>query len=72
MMYLNEREVVDAEIDGVDPSDYPDFCDAYFIRAYFADSGLELDEEELNQLTEENGDVIMEMAAEAIVGGYHE
>lgn len=64
MMYLNGREVVDAEIDGVDSSDYPDFCDAYFISAYFSDSGLELDDEELDQLTEENYDYIQEYAAE--------
>lgn len=69
MMYLNEREVVDAEIDGVDARDYPDFCDAYFSSAYFADSGLALDDDELNQLTEENYDFIQEHCESNAMGG---
>ena len=60
-MKLNGRTVKNAEIDGVDSSDYPDFCDAYFSYAEF-ENNTPLNDEQLEQLTEENGDVINEMA----------
>lgn len=62
-MELKGRKVINAEVDGVDPSDYPDFCDAYFCYAEYED-GTELDEYELDQLTELCGDVVNEMAFE--------
>ena len=62
-MELNGRKVIDVEIDGVDTTDYPDFCDAYFSYAIFEDTGAELTDNELEQLTDENGDVINEMAS---------
>jgi hypothetical protein len=46
---LNGKTVVDIEIDGVDPRDYPDFCDAYFSFARYED-GKELSNDELDQL----------------------
>lgn len=46
-MLLDGRVVVDVEIDGVDPRDYPDFCDAYFSYAVYADDGSELTEDDL-------------------------
>lgn len=49
-MRLDDRDVVDAEVDGVDTRDYPDFCDAYFSRAIFADTGEELNEAQLDRL----------------------
>ena len=64
-MNINGREVVDAEIDGVDPTDYPDFCDAYFSRAVFADNGEELTDIELDILTSNYGDVVNEKAFES-------
>lgn len=60
-MYLNGKKVVDAEIDGVDSTDYPDFCDAYFYVAYYED-GTELNDSELADLTDEYPDVVNEMA----------
>ncbi len=63
-MQLNGRKVVDVEVDGVDPSDYPDFCDAYFSHAVYADTKEELSDDELEELTEKNGDVVNEMAYE--------
>jgi hypothetical protein len=63
-MELNGRAVVDVEVDGVDTRDYPDFCDAYFARAVYLDTGLELSADELDQLTELYGDVVNEMAFE--------
>jgi len=36
-MKLNGRQVKDAEVDGVDSEDYPDFCDAFFSYAEYED-----------------------------------
>jgi hypothetical protein len=66
-MRLNGQNVVDVEIDGVDPHDYPDFCDAYFSYATFEGSAQPLSDEELEQLTNENGDVLHEMAYEHFI-----
>ena len=65
-MQLNGRTVINAEVDGVDNTDYPDFCDAYFCYAEFED-GTELTDEQLDQLTDENGDVVNEMAFESCI-----
>ena len=46
------REVVGVEIDGLDPKDCPDFCDAYIASATWKDTGKELTEQELEDLTE--------------------
>lgn len=61
MPMLNGKKVVDLEVDGVDPSDYPDFSDAYFSSGSYED-GTPLTEDELNQLTDVAGDVLWEMA----------
>lgn len=50
---LNERTVIDIEIDNVNSRDYPDFCDAYICYAVYED-GNKLTEKELDQLTDEN------------------
>jgi hypothetical protein len=63
-MLLNGRVVVDVEVDGVDTRDYPEFCDAYFSYAVFEDTLEELTDEELELLTENNSDVLNEMAFE--------
>jgi hypothetical protein len=47
------------EIDGIDTSDYPDFCDAYISYAEYTD-GTPLTDEELEKMTEEEGDLINE------------
>lgn len=67
-MKLNGRSVINAEIDGVDSNDYPDFCDAYFSYAVFEDTNEELTDEELEQLGDQNGDVINEIAHDNCVG----
>ncbi len=51
-LFLNGRPVVDAEVDGVDSSDYPDFCDAYFCSAFYEDSGEALSDQDLELLQE--------------------
>jgi len=64
-MELNGRAVVNVEIDGVDMRDYPDFCDAYFSYAEYAD-GVKLSDDELDQLTDQNREQLNEMALESI------
>lgn len=61
---LNNRNVVDLEVDGVDGRDYPDFCDAYFCSAVWEDTGEQLTDDELIQLGELYCEVVSEMAFE--------
>jgi hypothetical protein len=63
-LLLNGRKVIDIEVDGVDPTDYPDFCDVYFTSAIWDDTGEELNEHELEQLTSENPELLNELAHE--------
>ena len=51
---LDNLEVTDVEVDGLNMKDYPDFVDAYIDSAKFVSSGKELNDEELIQLQEEN------------------
>ena len=64
MVTINGREVVDIEITDVDPCDYPDFCDAYFCHARFADTGEALSDDEIEELNDLYPDVVNEMAYE--------
>ena len=66
-MELKGRKVVDVEVEGADSRDYPDFCDAYFSRAVFADTLEELTDDELIELTDTYGDVVNEMAFESFL-----
>lgn len=52
-MKLDNVNVVDIEIDGIDMKDYPDFCDAYISDAKFED-GTPLTDEQLEKLQEQN------------------
>ena len=65
-MQLNGRDVVDVEVDGIDTSDYPDFCDAYFSRAVYNDTGEELTESELEELAEKNPDQLYDKITDVI------
>ncbi len=56
---LNNRELEIEEFDGIDFSDYPDFCDAYISKAYWIDTGEELSDDEMEELNE-NGDLVYE------------
>ena len=62
---LNGRTVVDAVVDGIDMSDYPDFCDAYFESAVYED-GTALTDDELENLREQNYDAFYEMITDII------
>lgn len=63
---LDGREVVDPELAGLDTSDYPDFCDAYFDKAFFADTGEALDDDQLDRLAEQNPDELNVLAHRTI------
>jgi hypothetical protein len=65
MATLNGRKVVDIEVDGVNPSDYPDFSDAYFSYACYED-GTPLTEQELDKLADQNGDILHEKAYDSL------
>jgi hypothetical protein len=64
-LQLNGRTVVDARVDGIDMSDYPDFCDAYFESACYED-GTALTDDELNDLTDQNPEALHEMVYDQI------
>ena len=50
MIYsLNDRELVDLEVDDINMRDYPDFCDAYVSYAVWADTKKPLTDDELDQ-----------------------
>lgn len=61
MISLNNREVTDISIDGVDFRDAPDFADAFVESAVWADTGKALTSEECDQLVAENYDHILEL-----------
>ena len=51
------------ELDGVDFSDFPKFSDAFISKASFED-GTKLTDNELDSLTDENMDLVNELAHE--------
>ena len=59
------REVY-VEMDGVDPKDYPDFCDAYIAHAWWDDTGAHLSIDEMEALNEMYALDIGEMAYESL------
>lgn len=63
---LNGREVdlKSINIEGVNHSDYPDFADAFIAEAQWMNDGTALNDEELEQLTEENSCLVNELAHE--------
>jgi predicted NAD/FAD-binding protein len=67
-MELNGRAIAinSLEVDGVDSTDYPDFCDAYFSYGEYED-GTELTDDELEQLTRACPEMVNEMAYESLV-----
>ena len=65
MATLNGKKVVDLEVDGIDLRDSPDFADAYFSYACYED-GTELTDDELEQLTEQNPDVLHEKVFDSL------
>ncbi|MBT6053451.1 MAG: hypothetical protein HOG49_42280, partial [Candidatus Scalindua sp.] len=51
-MKIDLSQVEDVEIDGINPRDYPDFCDAFILEATY--KGREMTDEELEALNEDS------------------
>ena len=49
---IDTSQVEDIEIDGINPRDYPDFCDAFILEATY--KGREMTDEELEALNEDS------------------
>jgi hypothetical protein len=63
-MEAKEIDYSSLEVDGINYSDYPDFCDAYICGGFFKD-GTPLDDETVIELNE-NGDLIYELVYKRI------
>ena len=57
---LNNLEVTDVQVDGIDLKDHPDYVMAYIESAKFVSSGKELNDEQLVELLEENSELFYE------------
>lgn len=66
MSNINLKLVTDIELDGVDTQDYPDFADAFISSAYY--NGVEMTDQELDQLNSENLDFVHEKVFEHFFG----
>lgn len=64
-MSIDINRVEELTVDGADSRDYPDFCDAFF--SYGIIDGRELTEDELDELTDNHGDIVGEMAYESFL-----
>lgn len=64
-MILQEINTKSLEVEGVDMRDYPDFCDAFFVSGETVD-GRKLTDSELESLTFENPDLVLETAHQSL------
>jgi hypothetical protein len=53
-----ERKIIVDHVE-FDPRDYPDFCDSFITEAHWEDTGIELTDEELDELNTD-GDFVYE------------
>jgi hypothetical protein len=60
--FINYRSI---EVENVDTKDYPDFCDAFISYAEFK-NGVELTEDQIEQLNDEHSDLVYEAAFDSI------
>lgn len=67
LLDINDLDVNTVEMDGVDPSDYPDFADIYVTYACWK-NGTELLEHELDMLNNSYGHLLAEIAFESLLG----
>ena len=63
MINLDYSLIDNVQIDGVDTSDYPDFCDAYIISADY--DGREMSDDEI-ELLNDDGDFVLQQVYEYI------
>ena len=64
-MKIDLKQVVDIEFDGIDTSDYPDFCDAFPYDATY--KGRAMTDEELEFLADNYPDFLHERLQEWII-----
>ena len=50
---MSTDDIENIEIEGIDILDYPKFCDAYIADASWKETGLALNESELEELNED-------------------
>lgn len=63
---VNPEELIDIEVDGIDTSDYPDFCDAYISYAYNTRLDRPLVDIEIDFLNEKHSDFVYECVQEKL------
>ena len=61
------RQVINLKVEGVDRSDYPDFCDAYFSYGEWEDTDIPLTEQELEDFQADNLDKLGELAIDQCI-----
>ena len=54
---MDYKKIQNIEVDGIDTTDYPDFCDAFISSAEY--DGVEMTDEQLDALNED-GDFVYE------------
>ena len=59
------EDLTDIEIEGVDTSDYPDFCDAFISYAEY--NGTPLTEDQLDKLQEDYPEQVNELAYMSLI-----
>jgi hypothetical protein len=64
-MKIDIKQVEDIEFDGVDMSDYPDFCDAFPCDAVY--KGRTMTDDELDALSDQHGEFLHEQLQEWII-----
>ena len=64
---MDINKIRDLEVEGVDTRDYPDFCDAFFSKGFWIETGIELTDNELDQLGEEYPELLNVMAFESCI-----
>jgi|DEB0MinimDraft_10_1074344.scaffolds.fasta_scaffold572180_1 hypothetical protein len=64
MIKFTEKEFKNPEIDGVDPNDFPDFSDAFFVGGTVR--GMDLSEAELEWATENFRELLNDLAHESL------
>ena len=70
-MELNGKSVsvLSLEVDGVDSTDYPDFCDAYFSYATY-ENGSPLSDDDLDALSDKYSEILSERVLDHFTGAF--
>lgn len=65
-MIINLEALTDIEIEGIDYSDYPDFCDAFMTYAYDKKLKRELTDEEIDDINNNHSSFVYEHVLEKV------